>query len=177
MRSPSAGTSLPLGSTVEDPFEAGDRGEAHQHVQFGTGTFDPSFGGDLTRGLPKAQLSLYGNGQLSLYENRHGYRAGRRGLLGFSAGWKARVGLTPYGTLEGSFEGPERWNGVIQQDGLLGRRELRAGVGVRWQTGRTTIDAAVRTPIVRQLIEGDEPPGSLRSPISASISAGWTFGS
>lgn len=171
-----AGTSLPIGSTVEDPFELGDRGETHQHVQLGTGTFDPSIGGDLTRGWTGAQWSVYGSGQFSLYENRHGFRAGPRGQLGTMLGWKARPGLLPYATLEGAFQGAEKWNGEIRQDGLLGRRELRAGLGLRWLPGTTALDFAVRVPVYRQLVEGEEEPGELRAPVSVSLSAGWTFG-
>lgn len=39
-----AGVSLPLGDTVANPFDLGRRGLRHQHVQFGTGTWDPLLG-------------------------------------------------------------------------------------------------------------------------------------
>lgn len=35
------GVSVPLGRTEANPFAAGDRGDTHQHIQFGSGTFDP----------------------------------------------------------------------------------------------------------------------------------------
>jgi hypothetical protein len=37
----SLGVSLPTGATEEDPLAAGELGLPHEHVQFGSGTFDP----------------------------------------------------------------------------------------------------------------------------------------
>ncbi|HYF00863.1 MAG TPA: hypothetical protein VEJ18_18220 [Planctomycetota bacterium] len=68
------GVSLPTGRIESDPWERGDLGLRHQHIQFGTGTFDPLLRADYYI-LPDpvgAMLSL--NIQTSIYENRHDYR-------------------------------------------------------------------------------------------------------
>ncbi|MBV1929908.1 MAG: hypothetical protein KUG81_10415 [Gammaproteobacteria bacterium] len=39
----SLGSSIPVGQTEEDPFTTGASGLAHEHIQFGSGTFDPLF--------------------------------------------------------------------------------------------------------------------------------------
>jgi hypothetical protein len=38
------GVSVPLGRTEPNPFDLGRRGLPHQHIQFGTGTWDPLVG-------------------------------------------------------------------------------------------------------------------------------------
>ncbi len=49
----SAGTTLPTGKTEENPFELGDKGREHLHIQFGTGTFDPLL--EANYGIPLAR--------------------------------------------------------------------------------------------------------------------------
>ena len=47
------GVTIPLGRTEENPFELGRRGLPHQHIQFGTGTWDPlAAAGRGRRGAP-----------------------------------------------------------------------------------------------------------------------------
>ena len=36
-----AGTTIPIGHTVEDPVRLGNLGLKHEHIQFGSGTFEP----------------------------------------------------------------------------------------------------------------------------------------
>ena len=38
----SMGLTIPLGETQEDPWILGDAGRQHDHIQLGTGTFDPT---------------------------------------------------------------------------------------------------------------------------------------
>ena len=72
------GTTIPFGKTEEDPWELGDKGEEHLHIQFGTGTFNPI--ADLHYGLPlykglRANVSI--RGKLPFYENSETYRGSR----------------------------------------------------------------------------------------------------
>ncbi len=69
------GVSLPLGRTEEDPFELGDSGLRHQHIQLGSGTLDPVLVVEASRKLGELELGIFAQAQASLYENRHGYRA------------------------------------------------------------------------------------------------------
>lgn len=169
------GVTLPLGHTEPDPFAAGDRGEEHQHVQLGTGTFNPTVALEATRGLRAMQWSFYAVGRAALYENRHGYRAGPRGMVGVSGGWKAPRPVLVSGAVEAGFEGPERWQGEIQQDGLIGRTEIHVGPDILWFAGATTVGASLRFPVYRNLVENDEPVGDLRAPVSAAVTLSWAF--
>ena len=71
----SVGTSIPIGETEADPYRLGDAGQKHLHIQFGTGTFDPSaalhYETTLSDGL---SLNASIHGQFPLYENGKTYR-------------------------------------------------------------------------------------------------------
>jgi hypothetical protein len=171
-----AGVSLPLGGTQPNPFLLGDVGIRHQHIQFGTGTFDPVAGFQVARPIGSVQLAAYAQGQASLYQNTHGFRAPVR----FFGGVQGLHRL--FGTLKGGlgvdllYEGPERWDGVIQQDGNLGRTEVLAA-GVLAQTfGETSVTLNLRVPMYRHIVTGDEPGGSLSSPVMLSVIVSRSFG-
>ncbi|MFT5993879.1 MAG: hypothetical protein ACI82G_002884 [Bradymonadia bacterium] len=169
------GVRLPTGHTEEDPFALGDRGVAHQHIQFGTGTFDPLAGIDATYSTSGYETSLYVQGDVSLYENRHGFRGPARGLVGFAGGWKVSQVTVLGMSLEGSFEGAERWSGLIRQDASLGRSEMLLGPSVTWRRGITTLHAAARFVVLRKIVEGSEDPGTIRAPATLLIGATWAL--
>lgn len=165
------GTSLPLGRTEPDPFEAGDEGRRHQHVQFGTGTFDPLAGLEVARGFGRLQLAAYGHAQVPLYENEHGFRAGVRSLVGLQGGWRAGERLVLQTAAEWFREGPETWGGEVRQDGLLGRQEVLLGVGTAFSFGTgPQYTALVRVPVYRDILKGsDTERGDLTAPVSLTL--------
>jgi len=170
------GTTLPTGRTEPDPFAAGDAGEAHQHIQFGSGTFEPTIGFNLTRGTAFVQWAAYAEGQFGLYENRHGFRAPIRGLFGTSADYRTMLGHLFGASLEVSAEGPERWQGRIEQDASLGRTELLFGPQASLAIGTSMhLFASVRFVLYRDIVEGDEAPGDLKSPAAFSLGASWAL--
>ncbi len=176
-----AGVSVPLGRTEPDPFALGAVGKRHQHIQFGTGTFDPVLALDASRTIGRLQLGGYGQAQLSLYENDEGFRAGHRLAAGLSAG--TRVLGSGAGALVGALgldvmhEGAERWGGEVQQDGNLGRTELLAGLTATQPLGRTLLSLVVRVPVYRHVVAGDrgDGPGRLSSPVSLSAIVSRAF--
>jgi len=127
------GVSIPLGRTEENPFLLGHHGLRHQHIQFGTGTWDPMVGVGAGRQFGRLNLSASGLARFTLYENRHGFRPGNRyaanlsGEHGLGAKWGGNVGL------EVAREEAERWDGTTQMEGNLGRTDLLCVVGL----GRT----------------------------------------
>jgi thiol-disulfide isomerase/thioredoxin len=132
-----AGISVPLGKTEEDPFALGDAGLRHQHIQFGTGTFNPVVGVELDRDLGPLALRASALTQQVLYENGKGYRAGDRYSGGLSA-------VSPLGTrrwrfeLGGEVQGEtaEEWNGVRHtDDGNRGRVDVLASAGAEHTIG------------------------------------------
>ncbi|MBV8756241.1 MAG: cupredoxin domain-containing protein [Deltaproteobacteria bacterium] len=124
------GTTLPLGSTVPNPFVLGDMGLPHEHTQFGTGTFEPVAGVEGYRTFGGVTVDAYGLTIQSLYENHYGYQAGNRYAVGASAAsslgtksWRFRA------TLDRFSESAERWNGMVNtSEGNIGRVDIMAGL-------------------------------------------------
>ena len=170
-----AGTTLPVGHTVDDPFRLGDLGIRHQHIQLGNGTFDPLLALDVLRTFGVVQAAVYAQAQLTVYENSKGFRAGDRGFAGFSIGTRVVEKLTGALGLDVLREAPERWQGVERQDGNLGRTELLAGLTLSRPFGETTVALIARVPVYRHIVAGTEDPGRLSSPLSLSLIVSRTF--
>lgn len=102
----SAGLTIPLGHIEPNPVVAGREGIEHEHLQFGTGTFDPRL--ILTLSYPVGRVLLAGNldARIPLYENRYGFKPpvslvwsvgpvislGTGGLAAFLAGQSQSIG-------------------------------------------------------------------------------------
>jgi hypothetical protein len=171
------GVSIPLGRTEENPFALGDRGVRHQHIQLGTGTFDPVLILEAARKLEAWDFALFAQGQASLYENEHGYRAPWRVAGGAMVGRDLMTKLNASLGLESFHEAAERWDGVIRQDGNLGRTELLGAVAARQKLGASTeLGLSLRFSLWRKIVVGDEPPGTLSSPIVAALTFTRVFG-
>ncbi len=148
------GVSIPLGGTVADPFALGRAGQVHQHIQFGTGTWNPLAAIELATAEGRASLAAYAQVQWVPYANSHGFRAGNRLGAGLSGGWQWSPALRCALAGDVVHEQAERWGGVIQQDGNLGRTDVLAG-------GQCTLTAtggqwtlAARTPVWQRIIGG-----------------------
>ena len=79
------GTTIPFGKTEEDPWKLANNGLEHLHLQFGTGTFNPSV--DLHYSLPLYKglgMSASVRGKFPFYENSKTYRGSRE--LTYTAG-------------------------------------------------------------------------------------------
>lgn len=170
------GLTLPLGRTEEDPFRLGDRGQSHQHIQLGTGTFDPVLVLEASRAFGRAQVQLFVQGVLPLYENGHGYRAPWRvhgggaiamNLIGAFGG---KLGI------EAMHEGAEQWQGVVRQEGSLGRSELLGLLGLTQAFGDSQVSLDVRLTLARHIVAGSESPGKLSSPAALALRFDHVFG-
>ncbi|HLL55897.1 MAG TPA: hypothetical protein VK447_20205 [Myxococcaceae bacterium] len=173
------GVTLPIGATVPDPFALADEGLAHQHVQFGTGTFNPVLGADASRRFGEVDLRAYGQAQLMLYENRYRYRAGNRfatGVLGtLPLGGGFRVSLSA----DVVNEQPERWSGVIRQEGNLGRTDVLVGASLAVPLGGYALTLGAKVPVYQHIIHvehaGDHDPGQLTYPALVTFGLQRTF--
>lgn len=165
------GSTLPLGSTVENPFSLGAAGLEHQHVQFGSGTFQPLLGADAAWRFDAA-WSVRGYAQWipAPFENRFGYRPGDKVNAGALVEW------LPPGWLGASLgadvlsEGAERWGGVVQQDGNVGRTDLLVGGGLQgtWE-GVGRLFATVRVPVAQWFSAGGDHDGQLTYPAVVQV--------
>ncbi len=133
-----AGTSIPLGGTVEDPHALGAIGQEHEHVQLGTGTFIPSLAVEVQRAIGPVTVATFALAHLSLYENDHGYKAGHRFSTGISGSTSFGLRSWTFGLgLEAHAETAERWQGMIPKDeGNEGRVDLLVGPSVAYRPGR-----------------------------------------
>ncbi len=148
------GTSIPIGSTVEDPHILGAIGQDHQHIQFGSGTFIPSLVLETQRRVGPVTLAAFGLAYLSLYENDHGYKQGHRisgGIAGSSSfglrRWSFGLGFEAHETAE-------RWQGEIpMEEGNEGRVDFLLGptAAFRFADGFAAI-ADVKLPVYSHVV-------------------------
>lgn len=123
------GLSLPTGRTRPNPFVLGAQGKEHQHMFFGTGTFDPVLGLDTNVAFDRWTLVGWTFAKLPLYSNDFGYRGSR--LVVGGVGAQSSFGLRRWSLLvqpEAYFETPARW--TTQADVNSGRTSLVATAGV-----------------------------------------------
>lgn len=143
------GATVPVGSTVANPFARGRAGEAHQHLQFGTGTVNPFAQLEVRRGVGRFEVGLWALGRATRYRNGHGYQAGDQLLAGLGAlserlrdGWTFAAGALVF------HEEPERWDGVVETEGNLGRTDLLLEGSAAWRVARSwTVTFAARVPV------------------------------
>lgn len=105
-----AGLSIPWGRTEPNPIVLGREGKKHEHIQFGSGTVDPVVSVLWTRPLGMLVLVASADGEIPLYENRHGFKAPV--TVRYAAGPSIRFGTTGV-SLEyaGQYQSIGRWNG------------------------------------------------------------------
>lgn len=145
-----AGVAVPLGRTEPDPFALGDLGLPHQHLQFGTGTWDPVLGAAAGRRFGEVAFTVWTLARFVVAENGHGYQAGHRyyaeatAWRRLSGPWSGSLGL------DLAREQPERWNGVVRTDeGNIGRTDLLASAGLSHRIGGAgSLSLTVRVPLL-----------------------------
>ncbi len=142
-----AGLTAPTGGTEPDPFALGERGERHQHVFFGSGTWDPQLGVDATRPLGEWGAGAWLRARLPFDESGEGYRAGAQGSAGASLGrstrnrrWSVR------GQLELFHEEPSGWRGNPARNSGRTDLVLGAGLGFRPSGSPWLLQGLVRLP-------------------------------
>ena len=167
------GITLPLGRTEENPFALGSAGISHQHVQFGTGTFNVLAGADAAWSPGPWSVRGYGQAQWVPTANARGYQAGNRLGAGLLAEWTTRP-LQVSAGVDVVSEAPERWDGVVQQDGNVGRTDLLVGAGaaVLLDNGRWGLTA--RVPVYQWYARSRDPGERLTYPLVLQVA--WTRG-
>jgi hypothetical protein len=104
------GTSLPFGHIEPDPVALGAAGIKHEHIQFGSGTFQPIISTQYanTRFVARAEAKL------GLYENREGFRAPTTFVWSLGPTFQAgRVSINP--RLNGQHQTIGRWSGEVDE--------------------------------------------------------------
>lgn len=168
-----AGFTVPLGRTEEDPFQRGEQGLAHQHIQLGTGAVSPVLGAEVARRWGDWRFGAFALTQQALYENAKGYQAGDRYAGGVVASRALGARWSVRGGVEAQGETAERWGGTVHtDDGNRGRFDLLAGAAAAWAASEHLgLELAVKVPVVTRVVGGQ-----LKMPAIVELSAAWSFG-
>ena len=151
------GTTIPIGNTEENPWNLGDAGIEHLHIQFGTGTFNPivnlQYNLPLYRGLT---MTASGRGMLPFYENSKTYRGSAE--LGWTAGFSYRLfdWLSFNGNYLGFYQSAAAWAG--ERDINTGLRYSMAAFGMSLaMLEGISVAANVMFPLTQETLydEGD----------------------
>jgi len=146
------GLSLPTGNTEPNPFVLGRAGLEHQHIFFGTGTFNPLVGLSAIVPVGPVVLDADFSAAGSLYRNEHDYRApglvnGRFGVSMSAGQWSADVSVA---YLQ---EFPADWAGERAENS--GRTDIIPGIGIRWRPSESWGVAVVgKRPITIDTVGG-----------------------
>ncbi len=173
-----AGMGVPLGTTEEDPFARGRAGLSHQHIQLGAGTAHGVLALDARVPAGPFGIGAHGQGIVFTGENRHRFRPGNR----WSGGaWGDVAAIAPGLRLglgaDVLNEQPERWGGVVQQDGNVGRTDVLVGGGITFARGAASASLSLRTPIWQHFpsTADHRDAGQLTYPAIVAMSAGTTW--
>ena len=135
-----AGVTLPFGRTEPDPIDLGRRGLKHEHIQFGTGTFDPRLSLQWSRPLGRIRLAASVDARIPLYENDQGFRAPVS--VRWAVGPTVALGTTGIGAqYAGQYQSIGKWNGEqdegtgFHNGGVFLRASFLLGAGWRLAPG------------------------------------------
>lgn len=168
------GLSIPIGKTEENPYTLGSAGLAHQHMQFGTGTFNPLLEAFYVKRLSEStSVSINLVGKAPLYENSKGYKgsaevsSGVNLLYNIDSDLRARLGWSSF------YQGFAQWDGERDPNSGLLSHGVTAGVTYSL-TDEWDISLDLRMPVSQRALTGNgdtyEHGPMLRLGLSRSIS-------
>ena len=131
------GSTLPIGKTEDNPYDLGDDGEAHEHIHFGSGTFDPILELFYSRPVGEDSIfSIYGQGRFPNAVSGKGFKGSQLIQGGF--GIVSPLGeVGPWENLNGLLGvfvqdmGPAYWDGL--EDPNTGFQNVSLQLGVSWR--------------------------------------------
>lgn len=142
------GLTLPTGGIEPDAEALGAAGQAHNHIFFGSGTFDPTLQLDAAWAFDGWRVVGFASARTSLYANRYGYRQGSRLAGGVGVqfrllddAWHMVVRPEFYAETESGW-------GDHHAEGS-GRTDLIATGGVGWHPApRWALNLLVKVPLM-----------------------------
>ena len=170
------GLTVPFGNIERNPFRLGDEGKKHQHIQFGTGTFNPWVDLYARRPLGPVTLGVGGGALLPWQDNQYGYRAGTRLNGGVSVSLPAWRKLESGVRVDIAHEEAERWDGRVQADGNIGRTEVLVAGSLGYPIGGVRVSLDVAVPVWRRVPKGHGDQGQLEYPGVVGVGITRSFG-
>jgi len=122
------GTTVPLGRTEENPFIAAQKSEEHQHMQMGSGTFDPTFSASSVWSGHQWGATLAASGSLALMENSKGYKPSSVIQVGGGPTYRFNAKFMAATDLTLTRENQAEWDGT--PDYMSGRTALTGGAAL-----------------------------------------------
>lgn len=171
------GLTFPLGRTEPDPYAAGSQGKEHQHIMFGSGTFDPM--AYLFVGYLHPTLQVYANLNLraALYPNVHQFQEGIRFQGGLAL--ETSFGLRTWSFLFQAtvlVRRPGFWSGAPDKDPGSGRVDLLLTAGVFWRpTMQWQVAFQISKPINLALDGAEEHGNGYSHPFILGLGLDYRF--
>ena len=158
------GTTIPIGHIEPDPIELGREGKRHEHIQFGSGTFEPRFAAQYA----DSHFVARAEARLSLYENREGFRA--PSTYSWSIGPSFRAGIFSIAPrVTGQYQTIGRWSGEIDEGS--GFQNGGARLQVAFPAGSLTLAPSVYRELWSHGFSGE----SFRQGTTWSLAVSKTF--
>jgi thioredoxin 1 len=163
------GVRVPTGGIEPDPFALARDGTLHQHMFFGTGTFDPVASVNATWSLPYVTPAAWANASVPLYDNRYGYQGSTR--VGGGVGASVRLGdFSIQGSLDVLHESPARWDGAAARNS--GRSDVLVGAGATYAVGDWQVVTSLKVPAYSHVLDGKlDIPFAL----GLGVAGSWSF--
>jgi hypothetical protein len=132
----SIGTTLPLGHTVDDPIDLGKRGLKHEHIQFGSGTFEPLVAAQYANAKWFARVE----GKFSVYEGGNGFKAPTTFIWSIGPTFRTH-GIAVEPRLNGQHQSLAYWRGEVDEGSGFDNGGVRLQISV--PRGELTITPGV----------------------------------
>ena len=149
------GLTLPVGQTERDPFELGEQGRRHQHLQLGTGTVDPlvEFGWHVSL-VDGVVLLGRAAARIPLYENRKTFRAAAEVTAALGVGAIPFEGLSLQLEAVGFWQGRGYWDG--ERDENTGLVSVSVDLRVALQLAQqVSLSIGLRQPMYLEITDDD----------------------
>ena len=122
------GTTIPLGRTEEDPYKAAAESKTHQHMQMGSGTFDPVFSAAAVWSSHRWGSMINASGRLPLMENSKRYRPSASFEIGAGPSYRFNAKVMTTAQIALMREGQAEWSGT--PDPMSGRTVLQGSASL-----------------------------------------------
>ena len=166
------GTSLPIGRIESDPYAAGLAGEQHQHLQLGSGTFNPLVSVDAMYAQGRWGAFTFASGRFPLYANEKGYQAPVAVSGGVGPTFKVLPTFIVMASVEANWESEEHWGGTA----YAGKTAIGVGAGVVWSVSPAVALQLQGRGNVWEAVQHQDEEGTFSQPLTATAGVSWTFG-
>ncbi len=163
------GTTIPIGKTEHNPLTAGENGEKHLHIQFGSGTLNPKLEFHYaSRFSTKWFITLYTINKWALMENSLGYKAPNESTNGISLGYDLSRVFSVRGSVVNFYQSVATWDG--KEDPNSGIMAYNANIGLSALLGKSVISGVYRFPIHQRALESQGDTFTFGPTILLSVS-------